>query len=482
MEVVNGLSVCKVNAIVKVIKGLSVCKVNVIVKGLSVCKVNAIVKGLNICKVRVVGLCLLAQVLEIAMRCRVFLRSEMLEKSSLAHEDARGKDMNLSIFRGKVLLTISTRVGGVREVLPDDMVVLAEPVSSDMVKAIPKAIYILPKIDLEVIHFRCIDYLKYDNCNNGEIKQTTRYPVMTRTLMKSGRSIFLSLCEWGDMHPALWGAKVGNSWRTTQDIYDTWESIFFLFAPNSMISRADMNEVYADFARPGGWNECENCNGLGFKWNSWNHFSCNIDEKMIRETADALVSSGLVKLGYHYVNLNDCWAELTRDYKGNLVAKKSTFPSGIRALVDYVHSKGLKLGIYSDARYFTCSNTMPGSLGLEEEDAKTFASWGIDYLEYDNCNNDEIKPTTRYPVRTHALMKSGRSIFLSLCEWGDMHRALWGAKVGNSWRTTQDISDTWESMISRADVNEVYADFARPGGWNGKQLHIFYIFLDDVLY
>ncbi|KAF6142267.1 hypothetical protein GIB67_030634 [Kingdonia uniflora] len=202
-------------------------------------------------------------------------------------------------------------------------------------------------------------------------------------------------------------------------------------------------------------------NGLGITPPmGWNHFSCNIDEKMIRETADALVSSGLVKLGYHYVNINDCWAELTRDYKGNLVAKKSTFPSGIRALADYVHSKGLKLGIYSDTGYFTCSNTMPGSLGLEEQDAKTFASWGIDYLEYDNCSNGEIKPTTR----------------------GDMHLALWGAKVGNSWRTTQDISDTWESMISRADVNEVYADFARPGGWNGKQLQIFYIFLDDVLY
>ncbi|KAF6151809.1 hypothetical protein GIB67_010383, partial [Kingdonia uniflora] len=93
--------------------------------------------------------------------------------------------------------------------------------------------------------------------------------------------------------------------------------------------------------------------------------------------------------------LDDCWAELTRDHKGNLVAKKFTFPSGIRALADYVHSKGLKLGIYSDAGYFTCSNTMSGLLGHEEQDAKTLASWGIDYLKYDNCNNGEIKPTTR---------------------------------------------------------------------------------------
>ncbi|KAF1897547.1 hypothetical protein Lal_00036989 [Lupinus albus] len=193
-------------------------------------------------------------------------------------------------------------------------------------------------------------------------------------------------------------------------------------------------------------------NGLGatppMGWNSWNHFSCEIDEKMIRETADALVSTGLSKLGYTYVNIDDCWAELIRDYKGNLAAKNSTFPSGIKALADYVHSKGLKLGIYSDAGYFTCSKKMPGSLNHEFQDAKTFASWGIDYLKYDNCNNDGSKPTSR----------------------GDLHPALWGAKVGNSWRTTNDINDSWESMITRADMNEVYADLARPGGWNDPDM------------
>ncbi|CAK9325725.1 unnamed protein product [Citrullus colocynthis] len=215
-------------------------------------------------------------------------------------------------------------------------------------------------------------------------------------------------------------------------------------------------------------------NGLGVTppmgWNSWNHFACNINEKMIRETADALVSTGLSKLGYEYVNIDDCWAEIARDDKGNLVPKNSTFPSGMKALADYVHAKGLKLGIYSDAGYFTCSKTMPGSLGHEEQDAKTFASWGIDYLKYDNCNNGNIKPTVRYPVMTRALMKAGRPIFFSLCEWGDLHPALWGDKLGNSWRTTNDINDSWESMISRADLNEVYADFARPGGWNDPDM------------
>lgn len=205
-------------------------------------------------------------------------------------------------------------------------------------------------------------------------------------------------------------------------------------------------------------------------WNSWNHFGCTIDEKIIKQTADALVSTGLAKLGYNYVNIDDCWAELSRDDKGALVPKKSTFPSGIKALSDYVHSKGLKLGIYSDAGMFTCSKKQPGSLGHEELDAKTFASWGIDYLKYDNCNNDGSRPTLRYPVMTRALMNAERPIFFSLCEWGDLHPALWGYTVGNSWRTTNDISDTWESMVSRADQNEVYAEYARPGGWNDPDM------------
>ncbi|KAF8009638.1 hypothetical protein BT93_J0600 [Corymbia citriodora subsp. variegata] len=215
-------------------------------------------------------------------------------------------------------------------------------------------------------------------------------------------------------------------------------------------------------------------NGLGLTppmgWNSWNHFWCTINETVIRETADALVSTGLSKLGYEYINIDDCWAEIARDSNGNLVAKNTTFPSGIKALADYVHSKGLKLGIYSDAGYFTCSTTMPGSLGREEQDAKTFASWGIDYLKYDNCNNGGTQPTVRYPIMTRALMKAGRPIFFSLCEWGDMHPALWGAKIGNSWRTTMDIADTWDSMMTRADLNEPYAELARPGGWNDPDM------------
>ncbi|XP_057459298.1 alpha-galactosidase-like isoform X1 [Actinidia eriantha] len=215
-------------------------------------------------------------------------------------------------------------------------------------------------------------------------------------------------------------------------------------------------------------------NGLGLTpqmgWNSWNHFHCKLEEKLIRETADAMVSTGLAALGYEYINLDDCWAELNRDSKGNLVPKASTFPSGIKALADYVHSKGLKLGIYSDAGTQTCSKTMPGSLGHEEQDAKTFASWGIDYLKYDNCNNNNISPKERYPIMSKALLNSGRSIFFSLCEWGQEDPATWAKAIGNSWRTTGDISDNWNSMTSRADENDKWASYAGPGGWNDPDM------------
>ncbi|XP_038892678.1 alpha-galactosidase-like isoform X1 [Benincasa hispida] len=205
-------------------------------------------------------------------------------------------------------------------------------------------------------------------------------------------------------------------------------------------------------------------------WNSWNHFQCNINENLIKETADAMVSSGLASLGYEYINLDDCWAELNRDSKGNLVAKASTFPSGIKALADYVHRKGLKLGIYSDAGIQTCSKKMPGSLGHEQQDAETFASWGIDYLKYDNCENTGTSPKERYPKMSKALQQSGRPILFSLCEWGQEDPATWAINVGNSWRTTSDIQDNWISMTTIADQNDKWASYAKPGGWNDPDM------------
>ncbi|CAL9154259.1 unnamed protein product [Musa hybrid cultivar] len=215
-------------------------------------------------------------------------------------------------------------------------------------------------------------------------------------------------------------------------------------------------------------------NGLGrtppMGWNSWNHFHCNINEQLIRETADALVHTGLAGLGYRYVNIDDCWGEANRDYQGNLVAKRSTFPSGIKSLADYVHAKGLKLGIYSDAGSQTCSRTMPGSLGYEQHDATTFASWGVDYLKYDNCNNPGTRPRERYAKMSYALRNSGRNIFFSLCEWGVDNPATWASGIGNSWRTTGDIYDSWGSMTSRADENNRWASYAGPGGWNDPDM------------
>ncbi|KAH9314355.1 hypothetical protein KI387_022982, partial [Taxus chinensis] len=154
---------------------------------------------------------------------------------------------------------------------------------------------------------------------------------------------------------------------------------------------------------------------------------------------------------------------------GDLEPDKKTFPSGIKALADYVHSKGLKLGIYSDAGIFTCQ-VRPGSLNNENRDAKLFASWGVDYLKYDNCFNLGIEPEKRYPPMKEALNATGRTIFYSLCEWGVDDPALWANNLGNSWRTTDDINDSWGSMTSVADLNDKWAAYAGPGGWNDPDM------------
>jgi len=213
-------------------------------------------------------------------------------------------------------------------------------------------------------------------------------------------------------------------------------------------------------------------NGLGrtpqMGWNSWNHYGCNVNEGVVRKTADAFVSSGLKDAGYNYVNVDDCWA-WSRNATGYIQADPQTFPSGMKALADYVHSKGLKFGLYSDAGYKTCAGR-PGSLGFESKDAESYASWGVDYLKYDNCNTDGTSPEVRYPVMRDALKKTGRPIFYSMCEWGVDNPATWAAPVGNSWRTTGDISDNWASMTSRIDQNNAWASYAAPGGWNDPDM------------
>ncbi|XP_059666833.1 alpha-galactosidase 3 isoform X2 [Cornus florida] len=204
-------------------------------------------------------------------------------------------------------------------------------------------------------------------------------------------------------------------------------------------------------------------------WNSWNFFACNINETLVKETADALITTGLADLGYVYLNIDDCWSNLTRNSEGQLVPDPKNFPSGIKGLADYVHEKGLKLGIYSDAGVFTCE-VRPGSLYHENDDAELFASWGVDYLKYDNCYNLGIPPKNRYPPMRDALNVTGRTIFYSLCEWGVDDPALWADKVGNSWRTTDDINDSWASMTTIADLNDKWAAYAGPGGWNDPDM------------
>lgn len=213
-------------------------------------------------------------------------------------------------------------------------------------------------------------------------------------------------------------------------------------------------------------------NGLGLTpqmgWNSWNKFACGINEELIKETAAAMVSSGLVNYGYNYVNMDDCWASY-RDANGDINPDPTAFPSGIKALADYVHSLGLKFGLYSDAGTETCAGR-PGSLNFEKNDANTYASWTVDYLKYDNCNNQGIKPEERYPIMQQALNQTNRPIFFSLCEWGVDNPATWAPAVGNSWRTTGDISASWTSMMLNIDYNDLWAKYAGPGAWNDPDM------------
>ena len=213
-------------------------------------------------------------------------------------------------------------------------------------------------------------------------------------------------------------------------------------------------------------------NGLGLTpqmgWNTWNKFACKINETLIYQSIDALISSGLKDLGYEYMNLDDCW-QISRDENKTIVPDPKTFPNGIKPLADYAHSKGLKLGVYSDGGNYTCQ-LRPGGYGYEEIDAKTYAEWGVDYLKYDNCFNGGISSKIRYPRMTDALMKQDRPIFYSICQWGEEDIPTWGKEFGNSWRTTLDISDNWISMINIIDKNNQWYQYAGPGGWNDPDM------------
>ena len=203
-------------------------------------------------------------------------------------------------------------------------------------------------------------------------------------------------------------------------------------------------------------------------WNSWNHFHCDVNEQTIRETADAMVSSGMRDAGYRYVVIDDCW-QVARDANGVLVADSTRFPHGIKALADYVHSKGLKFGIYTDAGTNTCQGR-PGTLGHEDLDARTFAEWGVDYVKEDWCHAAKLDAPTQYAKFRDALARTGRPIVFSICEWGSNQPWEWAPRVGNLWRTTDDIEDTWSSMLDNLDQSGQHATAASPGAWNDPDM------------
>ena len=209
-------------------------------------------------------------------------------------------------------------------------------------------------------------------------------------------------------------------------------------------------------------------------WMTWNLFQGNISDQLIRETADAMVEGGYAEAGYRYIFIDDLW-QGGRDRHNNIIPDPKKFPNGMKAVADYVHSKGLKLGIYSDAAQLTCGG-WTASLGFEAQDTRTFASWGIDYLKYDYCNApaDSATARRRYRTMANALQRSGRDIALGICEWGQRHGEEWCEEVGGQlWRTSYDVRDMWRDTLGQGgmgilDIVNITAPLAphvRPGQW-----------------
>ena len=225
---------------------------------------------------------------------------------------------------------------------------------------------------------------------------------------------------------------------------------------------------------------------MGFM--TWNYFGLDIHENDIKTLADAMVETGLRDLGYNYIFIDDGW-QGGRDNKNNIIADPAKFPSGMKSLVDYVHTKGMKIGIYSDAAPLTCGG-YTASLNFEEQDAKTFAAWGFDYLKYDYCGApaDWQTAISRYERMAKALQNSGRDFAFGICEWGDRSPWLWARKAGGHlWRTTADVRDKWKShapagsaphelhgygagILDILEINAGLDKYAGPNGWNDPDM------------
>lgn len=211
-------------------------------------------------------------------------------------------------------------------------------------------------------------------------------------------------------------------------------------------------------------------------WNSWNNFACDVSEDLIRQMADAMIESSMKEAGYEYVVIDDCW-QVDRDKNGTIVADPERFPSGMKALADYIHSKGLKFGIYSDAGTLTCQGR-PGSRGYEFQDARTYASWEVDYLKYDWCSTGSQDPKASYKIMRDALFAAGRPVVFSICEWGSNQPWLWAADIGHLWRMTMDVQPCFDCSVNWGalgilqiiDKSANLRKYNGPGHWNDPDM------------
>lgn len=216
-------------------------------------------------------------------------------------------------------------------------------------------------------------------------------------------------------------------------------------------------------------------------WNSWNTFGDKLTEGLVIETAEAMIANGMRDLGYNYINIDDFWQLADRGADGHFVIDSTKFPRGIKYVTDYLHERGFRVGIYSDASRYTCGGVC-GSYGYEDIDAQDFADWGIDLLKYDYCGAPDSKDTAivRYRKMGDALRATNRSIIYSICEWGQREPWTWAKEVGGHyWRTTWDIRDTWNmngydngknGVLPIIDINKNLADYAGPGAWNDPDM------------
>lgn len=204
-------------------------------------------------------------------------------------------------------------------------------------------------------------------------------------------------------------------------------------------------------------------------WNSWNRFGPFISERLVLETADAMIESGMRDAGYRYVVIDDAWHESVRDDDGDLTENRWAFPHGLRWLAERIHERGLLFGLYTDAGTRTCQG-YPASLGNEMRDARRFARFGVDFVKVDWCHTQGLRGRTTYPMWTEAIKASGRPMVLSISEWARDKPWEWAGSVGHMWRTTPDIADTWNSVMAIADSQADLHPFAGPGHWNDPDM------------